>query len=72
MAWPTSEEAGERGWFMEALNQLVNRPNFVLTLTRSHEVISGMRVSHQICILEELFQQQSQYGLEGLGWRQKN
>lgn len=34
--------------------------NFVLTLTGSHEMISGIRVSHQICILEELFQQQSQ------------
>lgn len=72
MAWLMSKEAGERGRFMVALNQLAKRPNFVLTLTGSHEVISGMRISHQICILEELFQQQSQYRLERSGWRQKN
>lgn len=47
------------GQFVEALNRLVNELNFVLTSTGSHGMTSGMRVSHQICILEGLFQQQS-------------
>lgn len=38
----------------------------ILTLTGNHEMISGMRVSHQICILEELFQQQSQVWIRGV------
>lgn len=45
---------------MEALNQLFSGLNFVPILTGSREMTSGMRVSHQICILEKLFQQQSQ------------
>lgn len=48
------------GQFKHALNQLVNGLNFVPTLTRSHGMFSGMRGSPWICILEGLFQQQSQ------------